>query len=105
MNNSNVNSLSELLASLKADNISPDSYHFYIDRFLSFKAREKGIPYSGTFELTPLCNLNCRMCYVHMTAEQMQDCLLLRFWQHLMMRYSLLYIPETVRSRRVNMKR
>lgn len=24
------------------------------------------IPVSGTFELTPLCNLDCRMCYVHL---------------------------------------
>ena len=86
MNDSNINNLSELLASLKADNVSPDSYHFYIDRFLSFKAREKGIPYSGTFELTPLCNLDCKMCYVHMTAEQMQGRKLLSVdqWKNLM---------------------
>ena len=86
MNNSNINSLSELLASLKADNISPDSYHIYIDRFLSFKAREQGIPYSGSFELTPLCNLDCKMCYVHLTAEQMQGQKLLSVdqWKSLM---------------------
>ncbi|MBR2996001.1 MAG: radical SAM protein, partial [Lachnospiraceae bacterium] len=86
MNDSNINNLSELLASLKADNISPDSYHIYIDRFLSFKAREKGIPYTGTFELTPLCNLNCKMCYVHLTPEQMQGRKLLSVeqWKNLM---------------------
>ena len=30
------------------------------------KAREADIPYSGSFELTPLCNLDCKMCYVHL---------------------------------------
>lgn len=28
------------------------------------------IPVSGTFELTPRCNLDCKMCYVHMTPEE-----------------------------------
>lgn len=28
------------------------------------------IPISGTFELTPRCNFNCRMCYVHLQPEQ-----------------------------------
>ena len=27
---------------------------------------EADIPYSGSFELTPLCNLDCKMCYVHL---------------------------------------
>ena len=40
-------------------------------RFLSLKSRDAGIPFSGHFELTPLCNFNCQMCYVHMTKEQM----------------------------------
>ena len=31
----------------------------------------KRIPVSGTFELTPRCNLSCKMCYIHITpAEQ-----------------------------------
>ena len=28
--------------------------------------READVPYSGSFELTPLCNLDCKMCYVHL---------------------------------------
>lgn len=28
-------------------------------------AAEHDIPVSGSFELTPLCNFNCRMCYIH----------------------------------------
>ena len=41
--------------------------------YLEDKARKQGIPMHGQFELTPLCNLNCRMCYVHLTPEQMGD--------------------------------
>ena len=35
-------------------------------------AAEKGIPLGGTFELTPLCNMNCRMCYIRMSREEME---------------------------------
>ncbi len=42
-----------------------------INRFLDFKARKDGIPIYGKFELTPLCNLNCKMCYVHLDKSQM----------------------------------
>ena len=30
------------------------------------KTREADIPYIGNFELIPLCNLDCKMCYVHL---------------------------------------
>ena len=41
--------------------------------YLAAKARSQGIPIHGQFELTPLCNLNCEMCYVHLTSEQMRE--------------------------------
>lgn len=31
----------------------------------------KKFPIAGTFELTPLCNMDCRMCYVRMSKEEM----------------------------------
>ena len=34
------------------------------------KAFADAIPISGTFELTPRCNFNCRMCYVHLKPHQ-----------------------------------
>lgn len=34
------------------------------------KAFAEGIPISGTFELTPRCNFNCKMCYVHLKEDQ-----------------------------------
>ena len=35
-------------------------------------AGQRGIPLGGTFELTPLCNMNCKMCYIRMTKEEME---------------------------------
>ena len=37
---------------------------------LKKKSRESKIPEMGTFELTPLCNFNCKMCYVHLSPEE-----------------------------------
>ena len=39
---------------------------------LKRKAVEKGIPLRGVFELTPRCNFNCKMCYVHLNEKQIQ---------------------------------
>ena len=81
-----IRSVAELIQHLNKEGISPDNYHLYIDRFMSLKAREKGIPYTGTFELTPLCNLDCKMCYVHLDKEQMRGRPLLTVeqWKSLM---------------------
>ncbi len=40
-------------------------------KFLDAKARAMNVPIFGQFELTPLCNLNCKMCYVHLTPDGM----------------------------------
>lgn len=42
-----------------------------IRRTLCRKCAGLGIPVSGMFELTPRCNLQCKMCYIRMTPEQM----------------------------------
>ena len=34
------------------------------------RAAEQKIPLSGTFELSPVCNFSCRMCYVRKTPAQ-----------------------------------
>lgn len=36
------------------------------------KAAERKIPLSGTFELSPLCNMNCKMCYVTLSVKEQQ---------------------------------
>ena len=38
--------------------------------FLFSKASKSQIPLSGTFELSPVCNFSCRMCYVRKTAAE-----------------------------------
>lgn len=69
--NQQPQSLRELLAQLDAQGITDYRRYDAVRRFLSFKARDKNVPISGTFELTPLCNLDCKMCYVHLHKEQM----------------------------------
>lgn len=52
--------------------------------FLEGKARRCAIPLHGTFELTPLCNLDCKMCYIHLLNTNL-DCGLLptETWKNL----------------------
>ena len=44
-----------------------------IKKMLMLKASIKRVPISGTFEITPLCNMNCRMCYIRMTEKEMKE--------------------------------
>lgn len=37
--------------------------------YLYQKATAAGVPLSGTFELTPVCNMDCKMCYVRMSRS------------------------------------
>lgn len=39
-------------------------------QYMHQKGARLGLPVSGSFELTPRCNFNCKMCYVHQSAEQ-----------------------------------
>ena len=41
-----------------------DYIHHLID-----KCREKGVPYTASFELTPFCNFRCNMCYIRLDPE------------------------------------
>lgn len=42
-----------------------------IRRIVNRKCSARGIPSTGIFELTPRCNLRCKMCYVRLTPTQM----------------------------------
>lgn len=79
-------SLRELLAQLDEQGITDYRRYEAVRRFMGFKAREKNLPISGSFELTPLCNLDCKMCYVHLNKEQMNGAALLTVdqWKHIM---------------------
>ena len=43
-----------------------------LTEYLYRRASAAGVPLSGTFELTPVCNMNCKMCYVRLSAGQQQ---------------------------------
>lgn len=68
--------LIDLLEELEREGISGRRRQEIYKRYLNFLARMKGQVYSGGFELTPLCNFDCKMCYVHLSKEQMEGKLL-----------------------------
>lgn len=82
----NPTRLSELIDQLNAHGVTDYRRYEAVRRFLNFKARDKGVPISGSFELTPLCNLDCKMCYVHLNKTQMNGAQLLSTeqWMHIM---------------------
>lgn len=41
--------------------------------YLYSNASRMLVPLSGTFELSPVCNFSCRMCYVRKTAKEVQE--------------------------------
>ena len=43
-----------------------------LSKYLHAKAAALGYPCAGTFELTPRCNFNCKMCYVHLSKEEQE---------------------------------
>lgn len=72
-----------------------------ITEYLHRKASAARIPISGTFELTPVCNMACRMCYVRMTKQQQESIAPLRSAQEWLAlaaeakKHGLLYILLT----------
>ncbi len=65
-----VDSLIEVLDDLDALGIQGIQRQRAINSYLGMKARHSDTPLMGSFELTPLCNLDCKMCYVHLTHNQ-----------------------------------
>ena len=61
----------EYIEDLRKQNGKQVQHFRTFSRYLEVKAREKGVPLSGQFELTPLCNFSCKMCYVHLDADQL----------------------------------
>ena len=50
------------LAQIKEKNSKQKGSYKGAIEYISMKARDRGIPVGGKFELTPLCNFNCKMC-------------------------------------------
>ena len=74
---SDIKSLPDLLCLMREKDIPDNQFWKYISVYQDRKAREKGIPLNGQFELTPLCNLDCKMCYVHLNSNQLNSAKLL----------------------------
>lgn len=43
------------------------------EKMLALRAAAMHVPFAGTFELTPVCNMNCRMCYIHTSPKTMES--------------------------------
>ena len=61
-------SLVDILSDMKARGASDREVRKGFNRYMETVARQKRIPLHGSFELTPLCNLDCKMCYVHLNG-------------------------------------
>lgn len=44
----------------------------WLEEKLCIKATQKRLPLGGSLELLPLCNMNCAMCYVRLSREEME---------------------------------
>ena len=83
---SEIKNIAELLTELSREGYSNEEKRFYLSQYQDYKARLKGIPLSGSFELTPFCNLDCKMCYVHLYKDQLRGSKLLSVeqWKRIM---------------------
>ena len=81
-----ASNITEFIRQLKNKDIEESAFPQYVDNFIESKARKCKIPLTGTFELTPLCNLNCKMCYVHLNGSQFRESQLIsvEIWKSLM---------------------
>ena len=43
-----------------------------IERMLLDRAKRTRTPANGSIEILPLCNMNCDMCYVRLSREEME---------------------------------
>lgn len=85
--NQKQKTLAEIISDLKKSGTPEDMIKWNYGHILEMKARNSKIPLHGTFELTPLCNLDCKMCYVHLSNSQFSADHLLSVdtWKRLML--------------------
>ena len=55
------------------ESIPEEQRYSALKHLLIAKTRQEKVPLSASFELTPLCNLNCQMCYVRLDKMQMEQ--------------------------------
>lgn len=76
----------ELYDQLRNENGELYQSYSHLADHLDKKARKQGVPLHGKFELTPLCNFSCKMCYVHLNRDQLKNrsVLPVNVWKDLM---------------------
>ena len=62
--------LVDYIEKLKTNNEADQEIKNGFKKYIEIIARKNKVPLNGKFELTPLCNLDCKMCYVHLNAKQ-----------------------------------
>lgn len=63
-------SLVDIISELRSRGASELDLKRAFNRNLEMRARKNRVPLHGKFELTPFCNLDCKMCYVHLNGAQ-----------------------------------
>ena len=48
-----------------------EANEFSLEKMLMARAAAQYRPVNGSIELLPLCNMNCRMCYVRLSHQEM----------------------------------
>lgn len=48
-------------------------YYGTLERGMMTRAAQQGQPINGSLELLPLCNMNCDMCYVRLSRQEMES--------------------------------
>lgn len=78
-------SLVELLEDLENKGIRGQRRKSIVFAYLGDQAKAKERPIVASFELTPLCNFDCKMCYIHLSKTQIEPHSLLSVdqWKHI----------------------
>ena len=63
-------SLVDFIADIKKQGASDKEVRKSFYKYIEMTSRKKAIPLHGCFELTPLCNLECKMCYVRLKETE-----------------------------------
>ena len=50
-----------------------EANEFSLEKMLMARAAQQYRPINGSIELLPLCNMNCRMCYVRLSRQEMDQ--------------------------------
>lgn len=61
-----------------------DAFAGNYSTYLTRMAEQNRIPLSGTFELLPYCNMNCKMCYIVHGKKDFRALKDIGFWNHLL---------------------